>query len=508
MLRTTALLHRALLLLAALAAVATSSAVAAEKNIIFFIADDLGAFLGCYGTAQAKTPHMDALAADGVLFTRAFATTASCSASRSVIMTGLHNHSNGQFGHSHDYHKFSLFPNTVTLALPQVMRQAGYRTGLFGKNHVAPSSVIDYDMEKPEKSRNTVQLVNTAMEFILQKDDKPFMVYIGTSDPHRDGKYDESDPQKPNMFGNLPGKKSFPGVQETFYKPEDVYVPAFLPDTPACRAELVHYYQSVSRVDAGLGHLVKRLKEAGLYDKTLIIVTSDHGMAFPGGKTTVYEPGLHVPLIVRNPYNTKRGHTNSAMVSHVDLTPTMLDFAGGLDAAKNAPLKQVDVAAWATEHGYGRGDNLGKKYTRYHGRSWLGILEKETAPDRDVVHASHTFHEIQMYYPMRVIRDEKYKLIWNIAHGLPYPFASDLWTAPTWQAQLKLGKDAPYGLKTVDQYIHRPAFELYDMKYDADERKNLAEDPAFAKVLEEYKARLKKFQEDMNDPWVMKWDYE
>ncbi|MDZ4288129.1 MAG: sulfatase-like hydrolase/transferase, partial [Prosthecobacter sp.] len=270
----------------------------------------------------------------------------------------------------------------------------------------------------------------------------------------------------------------------------------------------VQYYQSVSRVDAGLGHLVKRLKEAGLYDKTLVIVTSDHGMAFPGGKTTVYEPGLHVPLIVRNPYSQKRGIKNDALVSHVDLTPTMLDFAGGLDAEKNAPQKTVNAVAWAKEKGYGRGDNLGPKFTRYHGRSWLGILEQPGDSSRTTIYASHTFHEIQMYYPMRVIRDDKYKLIWNIAHPLPYPFASDLWAAPSWQAQWKQGKDTKYGFRTVDQYIHRPAFELYDMKYDPDERTNLASDPAFKATLEDYQARLKKFQQDFDDPWVMKWDYE
>jgi N-sulfoglucosamine sulfohydrolase len=486
----------------------TTAARAAERNIVFYIADDMGAFLGCYGYPQAKTPHMDALAADGVIFTRAYATTASCSASRSVIMTGLHNHANGQYGHQHAYHKFGLYPNTVTVALPQVMRQAGYRTGLFGKNHVGPGAVIQYDVEKGEKSRNTVQLVETAFEFMSAQDERPFIAYIGTSDPHRDGKTDNSNPYKPNMFGNLADKKSFPGVAETFYQPEEVFVPPFLPDTPTCRAELVHYYQSVSRVDAGLGHLVKRLKEAGLYDKTLIIVTSDHGMAFPGGKTTVYEPGLNVPLIVRNPYAQKRGLKNDALVSHTDLTPTMLDLAGGLDPKTNGPRKMVNAEAWAKENGFTKQDNRGPKFTSYHGRSWLPILEQTGDPSREAIYASHTFHEIQMYYPMRVIRDGKYKLIWNIAHGLPYPFASDLWAAPSWQAQWQQGKNAKYGFRTVDQYIHRPAFELYDMEYDPDERTNLALDPAHRATLEAYQAKLKKFQEEYQDPWVQKWDYE
>lgn len=504
-------MKHAAIFLSLLLALVSRPLTAAERNIVFYIADDMGAFIGCYGTPQAKTPNMDALAADGTLFTRAFATTASCSASRSVIMTGLHNHTNGQYGHSHDFHKFGLFPNTASLALPQVMRAAGYRTGLFGKNHVSPSSVIYFDVEVPEKGRNTVHLVDSAMEFITankEGDDRPFIAYIGTGDPHRDGKYDESNLYKPNMFGNLPKLASYPGVTETFYKPEDVFVPPFLPDTPTCRAELVQYYQSVSRVDAGLGHLVRRLKEAGLYDKTLIVVTSDHGMAFPGAKTTVYEPGLNVPFIVRNPYAKKRGIKNDALISHVDITPTLLDFAGGLDAAKNAPRKPVDLAAWTKKHDYRRGDNMGKKYTAYQGHSWLGILEQESDPTREAIYASHTFHEIQMYYPMRVVRDSQYKLIWNIASPLPYPFASDLWSAPTWQAQFKLGQDAKYGFRTVGQYIHRPAFELYDMKYDPDERTNLAADPAKKDLLESYKAKLKKWQAEVGDPWITKWDYE
>ena len=109
---------------------------------------------------------------------------------------------------------------------------------------------------------------------------------------------------------------------------------------------------------------------------------------------------------------------------------------------------------------------------------------------------------------MRVIRDTKFKLIWNIAHGLPYPFASDLWAASSWQAQFTKGQDAPYGTKTVKQYIHRPAFELYDIENDPYEAKNLAADPRYADVLKNYQEKLKSFQQRMHDPWIMKWRYE
>ena len=109
---------------------------------------------------------------------------------------------------------------------------------------------------------------------------------------------------------------------------------------------------------------------------------------------------------------------------------------------------------------------------------------------------------------MRVVRDKEYKLIWNIAHGLPYPFASDLWAASTWQAQWDKGKDANYGNKTVDTYVNRPAFELYDMKKDPNETTNLAGNPEYAEVLKRYQDTMKQFQKKMHDPWIMKWDYE
>ena len=109
---------------------------------------------------------------------------------------------------------------------------------------------------------------------------------------------------------------------------------------------------------------------------------------------------------------------------------------------------------------------------------------------------------------MRVVRGRRYKLIWNIAHQLPFPFASDLWAAPTWQAQYKLGMDAPYGAQTVGSYIKRAQFELFDLKSDPYEGKNLAADPKHAELLADLKDQLKQFQRRTNDPWIMKWDYE
>lgn len=486
---------------------------AAEKNIIFFITDDESPTLGCYGDEVAVTPAIDALAADGTLFTRAFATTASCSASRSVVMSGLHNHYNGQFGHQHHYHGFSSFPATISLAMPRVLARAGYRTAHIGKYHVAPEEVFHYETYLKGPARNAVQMAENCRDFINnRKDGRPFFLYFATSDPHRGGGKDQDSVRelKPDLFGNKRHDESWSGVKEIFYDPMEVVIPHFLSDTPETREELSQYYQSVSRIDQGLARLVLILKEEDLYDKTMIVFTSDHGMAFSGGKTTTYEGGLHVPFVVRNPYNQNRGVRTAAMISHTDITPTLLDFTGGLDHEMNAPTVRLNYRDHYKLKGVSDMDNLDghHEFNRYHGKSWLHALGNRDAVHWETIFASHTFHEIQMYYPMRVVRDSNYKLIWNIAHQLPYPFASDLWAASSWQAQMRKGQDAVYGKKTVKQYIFRDRFEFFNIKNDPYESNNLANDPKYTQLLEKYKSILKEHQKSMGDPWIMKWDYE
>lgn len=490
-----------------------ASTVAAERNIIFFVTDDESPTLGSYGDTIAVTPNIDRLADDGVVFLNAFATTASCSASRSVIMSGLHNHKNGQFGHQHSYHKFASFHNVVSLALPRVLANAGYRTAHIGKYHVAPEEVYRFETYLKGNTRSTVQLSEQCREFIANKtDSRPFFLYFGTSDPHRGGGTDLNSKLelKPNLFGNRRDRGAYPGVNEVFFDPKSVPIPPFLPDTPETREELAQYYQSCSRIDQGLGRLIEILKENDLYEKTLIVFTSDHGMAYAGAKTTVYEAGLRVPFVVRNPYEKNRGVKSEALVSHVDITPSLLDFAGGLDPKTNGPRRWIDPDQYWRNRGEALKENRngGHDFRSYHGKSWIPILGKPNAQHWETIFASHTFHEIQMYYPMRVVRDKRFKLIWNIAAALPYPFASDLWAASSWQAQYKKGLSASYGKKTVGEYIHRPPFELYDIYNDPHEAENLASKPEFQEVLKTYQNKLKSFQKKMEDPWIMKWNYE
>jgi len=449
-------------------------AFAAKKNVVLIVADDHGRDLGCYGNPVIRTPNLDQLAAEGTRFEYAFCTTASCSPSRSVILTGMHNHANGQYGLQHAYHHFASFSNIKSL--PVYLSEAGYRTILVGKLHVDPPEVYRFNETVKANSRNGVEMAERCRAVLSSLPDQPFFLYFCPTDPHRGGGKVQESPYRPDRFGNRPD--GYPGVNEQVYDPAQVVVPSFLPDTPACRAELAQYYQSVSRLDQGVGRLIQVLKETGHWEDTLVIYCSDNGIPFPGAKTTVYEPGIRLPCIVRNPYAQRRGLVCRAMITWADLAPTILEFAG----AKVPPT--------------------------LHGRSFLSILEEENPPGWDEIYASHTFHEVTMYYPMRVVRERRYKLIWNIAWPLPFPFASDLWEAATYQDRLSLGLDTLYGKRRIRDYIQRPAFELYDLESDPDETRNLADDPAHAATLQRLKEKLREFQQKTRDPWILKWERE
>jgi N-sulfoglucosamine sulfohydrolase len=464
------------------------------RHIVVVVADDHGQDTGAYGHPVVKTPNLDALAAEGVTFRHAYATTASCSASRSVLLSGLHNHRTAQYGHEHDYSHFRSYDNLRTL--PALLKEAGYRTARAGKYHVGPEAVYPFDEVIAGNERNVVEMADGARRFIRARGTQPFFLYLASSDPHRGGGTATDLAGTPDRFGNRPA--GYPGIAATRYDPAEVVVPPWLPDTPATRAELAQYYESISRLDAGFGHLVRLLKEEGVYEQSLILYLSDHGAAFPGAKTTVYEPGLRSPLIVRHPDAARRGVTSDAMVSWVDLTPTLLEFAGASAPRYAQHILSPDVRAVAefpTEHGL-------------HGRSFLAATRGEPLTGWDEVYASHTFHEIQMYYPMRAVRGRQYKLIWNLAYQLAFPFATDLWSASTWQTTWREGPRARFGVRTVASYINRPEFELYDLSRDPWEATNLATDPAYADVLAAHKTKLRDFQARTSDPWILKWTYQ
>lgn len=446
---------------------------ATEPNVVLFVSDDHGLdALGCYGNSVIQTPNMNALAADGVKFTNAYCTSASCAASRSVILTGQYGHATGSYGHVHDYHHFSTFPDVASL--PVLLEKSGYQTARIGKYHLAPDSVYRFTHVLKADPRSTVEMAESCQQVI--EGDKPFFLYFCPDDPHRGHPFTPTPWDAPNSFGNRP--QGYPGVTEKKYSPENVVVPDFLPDTPQCRAELAEYYQSVSRIDQGLGRLLELIDKSGKSDNTIIIYLSDNGIAFPGAKTTVYEPGIRLPLIVKDPRSQNRGKVNNGIVTWVDLTPTILDFAG-------VKYEAAD----------------------FHGRSFRNIMDQSAPQGWDHMFAAHNFHELTMYYPMRVVRVGDMKLIFNIAWGLEYPFASDLWASSTWQS-IHRADEPLFGKRTVQKYLHRQKFELYDLKSDPDELNNLADDPKHAQTLAELQKKMKALQIKTKDPWQIVWGNE
>ena len=444
-------------------------------NILLIVSDDHGAGdLECWGHPVVKTPNLDRLAGDGTRFTHAFCTTASCSPSRSTILSGLHNHANGMYGLQHTYHHFKSFDNIISL--PVYLTRMGYRTARVGKFHLAPDTVYKFGTVLSEGrannmqalGRSPVEMAETCNDFINSDDKRPFFLYYATDDPHRGIPFDTW--PGPNLFGNRPN--GYPKVKQIAYDPGDVQVPSFLPDTPECRAELAQYYQSVSRMDQGVGRLLSMLKEAGVYDNTVIIYISDNGIAFPGAKTTVYDPGLLLPCIVRTPRQTHRNITSDAMISWVDIAPTLLEMAGGIPEEAN-----------------------------FHGRSFAGVVDGQRSSGFDEMYASHTFHEVTMYYPMRSVRTRKFKLIRNLAHELEFPFAADLKKSSAWQSVIRRGAQH-YGKRTIEALLHRPEWELYDVVDDPHEVNNLAGDSRYRSDFDVLKNKLDDFRKRTDDPWA------
>ncbi len=431
---------------------------ARRRNVLLIVSDDQGLDLGSLGVA-VKTPFLDALAREGTRFDQAYAAVSSCSPSRATLYTGLYTHQNGMYGLAHDVHNQSLKDGIETL--PHLLKKAGYTTALVGKKHIRPDSAFPYDAElAPEKSgiRDVAQIADAAEQFVRGAGDTPFFVTIGYSDPHR----------APVNFGN---DRPWPRVREIRYDPAKVTVPSHLPDLPAVRADLAQYYESISRLDQGIGMLRAMLEKTGHSDDTLIIFLSDNGRPFPGAKTNLYDPGLHLPLIVHAPGVGGRA-ISDAMVSWVDIAPTILDWAGA--AGPSYPLP---------------------------GRSLMPLLGRPSAPGWDAIFASHEFHEINQYYPMRAIRTRTRSYIENLAWQLPYPVAGDVAGSDSWKA-IVADPTIRIGRRTQSAYLQRPQRELYDLARDRDEVVNLAETSDWRAERDTMAEKLTAWRASTRDPWL------
>ncbi len=432
------------------------------RSVMCLIADDQAAIAGCYGNDVVRTPNMDRLASEGTRFTHAFATTPSCSASRSVILSGLQNHKNGQYGHAHLPANFHSQPHVQSI--PRILKAQGFRTGVVGKLHVQPADVYPWDYEQTAQfgNRDVWDMGQKVREFLAESEGQPFYLHVGFSDPHRAG--------GPGGFAN---HRDYQNVDAREYSPADVTVPDFLPDQPEVRAELAQYYQSIDRLDQGYGFCLDALKDAGRLDDTLVLCFSDHGMPFPGAKASPYDTGLHVPLLAMAPGQSRKGVTNDAMISLTDIAPTVIDWCG------------AEVPA---------------NYD-FHGSSFVPIIGQESGAGRDEHYYSHTFHEIVNFFPWRGVRTRKYKYMKFLYPELEMPLPSDLWGSPTWQG-VRSRQSKTVGLRRTQNVLRHAPEELFDIVADPMETTNLAGSAAHQAVLSELREKVAKFREDTGDPWL------
>ncbi len=461
-------LNRRQFVLAGSAAAAAQGAQRARerrryRNVLLLIADDHSPLAGCYGNPVIQTPNTDRLAGQGTLFRNAYCTTPSCSASRSVILTGLHNHTNGQFGHAHAPANFHTHNDVQSI--PRLLQAQGFATGVIGKLHVNPPAVYPWDYQTeggPEGgTRDVWGMAQQAEEFFAKFQDRPFYLHVGFGDPHR--------ASGPGLFAN---DRGYPHVRKRTYEPSDVIVPHFLPDTPEVRRELAEHYEAIDRLDQGIGFFLQALEESGRAEDTMVIYMSDHGMPFPGAKASHYDTGLHVPLIIRTPSQAKRSVACDALVNWTDILPTVMEWTGA-----GLPASPV------------------------HGRSLMPILEEERPEGWDSIFFAHSFHEIVNYYPFRGIRTRRFKYTKILFSELTMPLPSDLWNSPTWEG-VRSRRLAKMGQRLTEDVLHHKGEELYDIVEDPAETRNLAGLPEHRATLEDLRRRVLEFRRQTNDTWL------
>ena len=422
-------------------------------NILFITADDMGIEMGAYGDRQARTPHLDALAARSVQFMNGYVTQASCSPSRSSFLTGLYPHQNGMIGLAHRGYRMD---DGIT-TLPQELKKAGYYNAIIGKLHLEPQDQFPFDFRQTN-ARATWDVAGVAAmlgEQIAAAGDRPFFVYLNYFDPH------------------IPFHDSFNGIPAHPMKPATVAPFPFHPIageqlTPAVREQIAGYYNGIARVDAGVSMVLEVLERSGHADDTLVIFVGDHGAPFPRAKGSTYEAGLKVPFLVHWPGQTKP-HRDERLVSTVDLMPTILD-AAQIEASRNLP-----------------------------GASLRPLMAGALAPWRTTLAAQNNAHSPKAWFPQRTIRDARYKLIYTVNAGKnPNPFSDggQLWS----EFIGATSEQSPLAAQVFAVQLETPAWQLYDLRNDPHEFHNLAGQTAFAATEKRLRAELFRWRLQTRDP--------
>lgn len=379
----------------------------------------------------------------------------------------------------------TAFPHVETA--PKLFNEAGYYTGILGKVHVGADETYPWTYRLESDSRDVAWVGDQSADFFHQSKAKqqPFFLTVGFVDPHRDV-------TTRGGFGNQETYDS--RIVKKTYDPKEVEVPSWLTDLPETRRELAEYYEAINRTDQGIGFILDALDKSGLADDTLVIVTSDNGPPFVNAKTTLYDAGTCLPFIIRAPGQPK-GIVNPNMISYIDVLPTLLDYA-------NIPSKEGGAYA---EPGTGGSTSHSVASPPRIGRSFLPVLAREDdAPESEWQHhvfGSHTFHELQNYWPTRVLRTRRYKYHRNIAWKMDFPFATDLYASLSFEGMRKASHPTQMGQRSLEAYLFRPKEELFDMKEDPNELVNLADKPEHAELLASLRRTLEEWQQTTHDLW-------
>ncbi len=332
-----------------------------------------------------------------------------------------------------------VYPGTKSIV--HHLRALGYRVGLCGKKHFGPPDSFPFEFLNNKKMA----------EFVSRDKDQPFCLLVTSHSPH------------------LP----WTAGDASAYDPEKLTLPPYLVDTPQMRQALCKYYGEITDFDREVGECMKLLRAGRAEDNTIFIYTSEQGAQMPHGKWTCYDVGLHVAFVVRWPGRVKAGSVAHAMVQYVDVVPTLVEAAGG-----KAP------------------DGL-------DGRSFLGVLRGQTDKHNDFVYGAHTTRGIiagSECYPVRSIRSETHKYIWNPNHKTKFHnVLIEKDTGNYWSSWVERAKTDPAAAKLVNIYQHRPAEELYDLRKDPYELNNIADDPAHAELKGSLRKRLEAWMKQQGD---------
>jgi arylsulfatase A-like enzyme len=431
-----------------------------RPNIVMYISDDHGLdFLGCYGNTNIRTPNIDTLAKEGMLFTNMFAASPTCAPSRSVLWTGLYPARNGCMGNH------TICRNDIT-ALPTYLRQLGYRVVLANKFHAKPRKEVfnfeyiearlprnpDHHRKYRREGLNAKAVDEFLAEHARSRSDTPLCLILGDSSPHVTW--------EPNKT----------------YDPAKLQLPLYIVDTELTRTAMANYYQDITTMDNRVGETRTMLKKYGFENNTLFIYTTDQGSEWPHSKWTVYDTGIHVPFIAVWPGKIKPGSVCNAMISFVDMTPTFIDIAEG---------RQPDGI---------------------DGKSFVDVLLGKGETFRDYVYASHTRDGNMNVFPQRCVRDTRYKYVLNLhpentwtTHFTKVPGIPES-HKQVWDTWVEKARTDPQAAKLLDIIEHHPAEELYDLQTDPYELNNIAGTPKAKPILRKMQRQLKKWMVSQNDP--------